>query len=289
MPSLANHQSNSFVKLLLIGDAKSGKTGSLVSLVAAGYKLRILDLDNLLDTLKQYVMKECPTNAQNVEYRTIRDQRVAGNLGAVIKGQPKAFIDAIKMLDSWKYKTDDGSEIDLGRPSDWGPDCILVIDSLSRLCDAAYDWQDALTPAGRSGEKDGRAVYGNAQDAIENLLSMLTGPAMETNVIVIAHGLYMDLPDGTSKIFPQGVGQKLSPKIPQYFPNVIRYKNASGKRTIQLKSDAMVDLANAAPFAMPDSLAVEDGLAKFFAVLRDPPKQETAKPPKPQSITLKRA
>ena len=32
-----------------------------------------------------------------------------------------------------------------------------------------------------------------------------------TNLIVIAHGTYMDLPDGTTKIFPQGVGQKLSP------------------------------------------------------------------------------
>jgi len=233
-------------------------------------------------------MKECPDLAQNVEYRTIRDVRIAGNLGATIKGQPKAFVDAVKMLDNWKYKDDSGDEINLGRPSDWGPDCVLVIDSLSRLCDAAYDWQDALTPAGRSGEKDGRAVYGNAQDAIINLLSMLTGPAMETNIVVIAHGQYYELPDG-SKIFPQGVGQKLSPKIPQFFPNVVHYTNKSGKRMIQLKSTNVIDLANAAPFAMPDSLAVEDGLAKFFAVLRDPPKQEPAKPTKPASITLKRA
>ncbi len=290
MPSLADHPSNVLVKLLLIGDAKAGKTGSLVSLVRAGYRLRILDLDNLLDTLKQYVMKECPELASHVEYRTIRDKRKAGSLGAVIDGQPKAYVDTVKMLQRWKYTTSDGTEIDLGEPCDWGPDCILVIDSLSRLCAAAYDWQDALTPTGRSGEKDGRAVYGNAQEAIENMLAMLTGPAMETNVLVIAHGLYMDLPDGTSKIFPQGVGQKLSPKIPQYFPNVIRYKNASGKRTIQLKSDAMCDLANAAPFKMPDTLPVETGLADFFAVLRDPPKQESmATQPKPKAVTLKRA
>ena len=44
MPKLSDHQSNDFTKLLLIGDAKSGKTGSLVSLVKAGYKLRILDM-----------------------------------------------------------------------------------------------------------------------------------------------------------------------------------------------------------------------------------------------------
>lgn len=268
MGSINNHQSNSLVKLLLVGDAKSGKTGSLVSLVKAGYKLRILDLDNLLDILKTLVMKECPDLAETVEYRTLRDKRKATAAGAIIEGLPRAFIDALKMLDSWKYKNPDGSETDLGRPSDWGPDCILVIDSLSRLCDAAYDRQDALTPAGKSGEKDGRAVYFNAQTDVEDALSMLSGELFKTNVIVIAHGQYMAQPDGTNKIFPQGVGQKLSPKIPQYFPNVIRYKNVAGKRTVQLRSDSMIDLANSAPFAMPDTLDVETGLAKFFEVLR---------------------
>lgn len=289
MPNLSHHQSNEFVKLLLVGDSKAGKTGSLVSLVRAGYKLRILDLDNLLDPLKYFIMKECPDKVDNVEYRTLRDKRKTGASGVVISGQPKAYIDTIKMLDRWKYTADDESEVDLGIPSEWGSDCILIIDSLSRLCDAAYDWREPLTPVGKSGERDGRAVYGDAQDAIENLLAMLTGPLMQTNVIVIAHGMYMDLPDGTSKIFPQGVGQKLSPKIPQYFPSVIRYKNLNGKRSIQLKSDAMIDLANPAPFAMPDTLDIETGLATFFAVLREPPKQETAEPPKPKSITLKRA
>jgi hypothetical protein len=286
LPNLSNHQSNDFVKLLLVGDAKSGKTGSLVSLVKAGYKLRILDLDNLLDPLKYFVKRECPELIDNVEYRTLRDKRKTGPSGVVISGSPKAYIDTIKMLDHWKYTADDGSEVDLGVPAEWGPDCILVIDSLSRLCDAAYDWREPLTPVGKSGERDGRAVYGDAQDAIENVLALLTGPLMQTNVIVIAHGLYMELPDGTSKIFPQGVGQKLSPKIPQYFPSVIRYKNIGSKKTIQLKSDAMIDLANPAPFAMPETLGIETGLAQFFAVLRDPPTAPTAI--KPKSITLKR-
>lgn len=284
MPSLANHQSNNIVKLLLVGDAKSGKTGSLVSLVKAGYRLRILDLDNLLDILKTLVLKECPDNAEAVEYRTLRDKRKATAAGSIIEGPPRAFIEAIKMLDAWKYTGPDGVVTDLGRPSDWGPDCVLVVDSLSRLCDAAYDWQEAITPAGRSGEKDGRAIYGNAQDAIENTLAMLTSPLFDTNLIVIAHGQYMEFDDATKKIYPQGVGQKLSPKIPQYFPNVIRFKNVQGKRTIQLKSDAVIDLANSAPFAMPDTLDVETGLAKFFEILRGKPATGPAEPKKVASI-----
>ncbi len=116
---------------------------------------------------------------------------------------------------------------------------------------------------------------------------MLCSHDMKTNVIVIAHGVYMENGEGGTKIFPQGVGQKLSPKIPQYFPSVIYYTNKGGKRTIQLKSTAMIDLANPAPFAMPETLAVETGLAEFFAVLRKPPQQEPATT-KPKSLKLQR-
>lgn len=289
MPSLANHQSNDFVKLLLLGDAKSGKTGSLVSLVKAGYKLRILDFDNLLDVLKYYIERECPENMINVEYRSLRDKMKAGAVGASIDGAPKAWINGIKMLDNWKY-TEDGVETDLGKPAEWGSNTILVIDSLSRLCDAAYDFHESIIPvSSKTGEFDGRAVYGNAQDDVEKILALLTSRSMRTNVILIAHGMYMDLPDGTTKIFPQGVGQKLSPKIPQYFPSYIRYKNQGGKRTIQIKSDAMIDLANPRPFAMKDSYDIADGLAQFFAALREPPKTTIASVPKTVVTPLKRA
>lgn len=274
MPSLAKHQSNDFTKLLLLGDAKSGKTGSLVSLVKAGYKLRILDFDNLLDILKGFILKQCPDKIDNVEFRTLRDKYKAGALGSVIDGKPKAWVDAIKMLDDWKYTDDDGSEINFGKPSLWGADTILVIDSLSRLCDAAYDFHESIIPRGKSGDYDGRAVYGNAQDDVEKVLAMLTGKNFGTNLIVIAHGIYVDNPDGTTKIFPQGVGQKLSPKIPQYFPNYIRYKNKNGKRTIQVTSDQMIDLANTRPDKLDKELSIETGLAEFFAAL----KGQSAKP-----------
>lgn len=265
MPSLADHQSNEYVKLLLLGDAKSGKTGSLVSLVEAGYKLRILDLDNLLDFFVKLVKDKCPDKINNVEYCTLRDKRKMVASGPIINGAPKAFINTIKMLDLWKY-----DDVDLGKPGTWGPDTILVIDSLSRLCDAAYDWAEQLVTPGKSGEKDLRQAYGNAQDAIENTLAALTSSSFECNVIVICHGQYMDLPDGTTKIFPQGVGQKLSPKIPQYFPNYVRYKNLGGKRTIQLESDAMIDLATTRPggFAAKN-LPTDTGLAEIFKVLRE--------------------
>jgi hypothetical protein len=284
MSSLSKHQSNDFVKLLLLGDAKSGKTGSLVSLVKVGYKLRILDFDNLLDVLKYYILRDCPDKIDNVEYRTLRDRRKSSPVGPIIDGSPKAFMDALKMLDNWKYTDDNGDTIDLGKPSTWGPDCILVLDSLSRLCDAAYDFREPLTPVGQSGQSDARATYGDAQDAVENVLGMLTGKSFKTNVIVICHGLYMDLADGTKKIFPQGVGQKLSPKIPQYFPNYIRYKNVGGNRTISTVSDPNIDLATTRPFAIEKSYPIETGLASIFAALRDSPEEGDQPKPEPKPM-----
>mgnify|MGYP001496439716 CR=1 FL=1 len=49
MTSLADHHASSLVKMLYIGDSGTGKTGSLVSLVDAGYKVHVLDMDNGLD------------------------------------------------------------------------------------------------------------------------------------------------------------------------------------------------------------------------------------------------
>lgn len=288
MPSISEHQSNLYTKLLLLGDAKSGKTTSLESLVNAGYKLRILDMDNLLDGLKDKVMRDCPEMAKNVEYRTLRDKYKTGPLGITIDGTAKAFIDAMKMLDNWKY-----DDIDYGAPKNWGADTILVIDSLSRLCDAAYDYHAAMTKPGKSGEVDGRAIYGAAQDAVEMVLANLTSKSFETNVIVVCHGVYMDLPDGTKKIFPQGVGQKLSPKIPQYFPVYIRYKNVAGKRVIQIESDVMIDLAMPKLGAFAGkTLPIETGLATIFETLRGSPAVKSVPavtaPVKPKSLTLRR-
>lgn len=266
MPSLNNHQSNEFVKLLAIGNSKTGKTGSLASLVKAGYRLRILDLDNLLDILKYILRQQCPALIENVEYRTIRDLYKTGPTGVVVDGKPKAWDAAIRMCDRWKY-----DDVDLGPPAEWGPDCILVIDSLSRLCDAAFNWHEAMMPRSRTGDFDGRAVYRNAQDDVEKFLAALTSPAMRTNLIVVAHITFQTQINGAIMGFPQGVGQKLSPKIPTYFPSVVLYSNHNGKRMLQTNSAPLMDLANPRPFQMQPTYPIETGLADFFAVLRPAP------------------
>jgi AAA domain len=281
MPSLADHQSNEYVKALVTGDSGSGKTGSLASLARAGYKLRILDFDNGLDVLKQYILKDCPEAIGNIEYRTLRDKRKATETGLQVS-EAKAYINALKMLDKWSYSYG-GQKVDLGTPATWGPECILVIDSLTRLCDAAFDYYEPLVPKGKSGEKDNRSVYYNAQQGIAELLALITGEDFRTNVIVMAHIRYVERQDGVTKGYPRAVGSALSPDIPTYFNSVIQAEtDASGKRKYHTIATAMCDLKNPRPFAMASTYPIGEGLASFFEVLLNQGRVD--KKPKPEPV-----
>lgn len=264
MATLDQHQSSQFTKLLLIGDSGSGKTGSLASLVKAGYKLRILDMDNGLDSLRLYCKRDCPDKLSNVEFRTIRDKLKSSPIGPVIDGQPTAFVEALKMLDEWKYEG-----TNLGKPNTWGSDCIVVIDSLTLLSESALRWAELIVPRGQGGKFDGRAVFFEAQKAIRSFLSLLTSESFRVNVIVIAHIRYSDMPDGTKKGFPTSVGEALNPEIPRYFNSTVKFETKpDGKRTIKTVATALMDLKNPAPFAIAPELPIETGLADFFAKVR---------------------
>lgn len=264
MPNLTKHQSSEFTKLLLMGDSKSGKTGAMASLVTIGnYKLRVLDYDNGLDILAQVIRQTDAAKLTNVDYRTLRDPMVATPLGPIVQGTPKAFVDGLKMLDRWKY-----DDVDLGVPATWGPDTILVLDSLTFMGDAAYNFREPLVPKSKDGKFDGRAVYGDAQDALEKVIALLTSDNFKCNVIVISHVKYQDRPDGTKKGYPTAIGSALSPEIPRYFNSVALAQTVAGTRTIQTVPTAMIDLANPASFKMAPTLPIETGLATFFSTVR---------------------
>jgi hypothetical protein len=191
------------------------------------------------------------------------------------------------MLDRWKYTADDGGEIDLGSPGEWGPRCILVIDTLTFLSDSAYDYREALARGAAGNKYDKRAVYKDAQDAIEGILAGTTSPNFRTNVIVNSHIKYIDNADGTRKGFPTSVGSALSPIIPRYFNTVaLCATKGGGRRIIKTISTAEIDLKNPKPFDVAAEYDISEGLGKIFEALRA---GEPVKPaPRPESITLRR-
>lgn len=261
MPSLSDHHSSSTVKFLFIGDSSTGKTGALTSLVKAGYKLRILDMDNGLDSLVQFVKHECPDKLASVNYETVpMDVVTMGVDGREKINNPKALVAATNALNKWN----DGTV-----PAEWdAKDTIFVLDSLTFLGKAAYAWAVGMNPT----TKDPRQWYGAAQKAVEHIVSKVCSGVFKPNVILISHINYMERDDGTTKGYASAIGKALGPTLATYFNTLILAESSgSGKnvnRRIKTVPTNMIDLKNPAPFKVEKELPLETGLATLFEQLK---------------------
>lgn len=248
-----------FAKLLYIGASGTGKTGSLVSLVKAGYNLRILDMDNGLDSLVAYIQRECPERMSSVDALSFRDKFRSDPIkGVTVDGAPKAYTNAVKALNKW----DDGST-----PSDWGPSTVFVLDTLTSFSRAAFHWAQGMNPDA----KDGRQWYGAAQESVKRVIELLTSSEFRCHVLVISHIDLIENSDGTTKGFPSSIGKALGPQISKFFNTLIlaesRGSGENVKRTIQTVPTSLVDLKNPKPFDIPKALPLETGLATIFEKL----------------------
>lgn len=258
MPTLDEHQSSQFVKLLYIGNSGSGKTGSLVSLLP-DYDLNIIDMDNGLDALRNLAIAQCPDRMKAVSFETVRDKYRATPTGPQVIAPAKAFVRANNLLDKW---------LDGSKPEEWGPNKILVIDSLTYLGRAAFNWAVSMNPS----SKDPRQWYKGAQDAVQGIIDTLTSDVFKTNVIVISHIDYGKDATGIDKGFVSSVGKALGPKLPAAF-NTLILASTSGsgkfiKRKIQTMPTALLDLKNPAPLKIDAEFPLETGLADLFRKLK---------------------
>ena len=95
MPTLENYKAEKPIKMLVMGDTGTGKTGALASLANTGYKLHILDYDNGLDILSTKVK---PEFLKNIEYETLTEKKVARGGQVLIQGTPKSFAKGLQLL-----------------------------------------------------------------------------------------------------------------------------------------------------------------------------------------------
>ena len=252
MPTLDNHQSDSFTKLIYIGDSSTGKTGSLVSLLQAGYKFKILDMDNGLETLKTYA-RMANADLSLVEFETFRDKYRSTPAGPMIKGAPKAFTDALAKMTEW-------SEVEDER-------CIFVLDSLSAYGRSAYAWAKGMNPTA----KDPRQWYHTAQQAVEDTLALITGESFRMNAIIISHVNYKEVTEGVQKGYANAIGTALGPVIPRYFNTLILAESiGSGrntKRRIKTLPTGIIDLKIPSP-QVEAEYPLETGLASIFELLK---------------------
>jgi len=263
MPSLSSHQSTQTTKMLLIGDSGAGKTGSLASLVRAGFNLRIADLDNGLDVLQNVLGRD----AERVIYQTLTDPMRNIN-GKLVPRAATVWQRLMKLLDGWKTETED-----LGAISTWGSSDVLAIDSLTFVCNAAMNF--VLSMNARLGQQPHQSDWYQAQQLVESLLQMLYDENIKCNVVVNCHITYIGEDNGPQHGYPASLGKALSPKIGRYFNSILMAKTTgigqNERHKLLTRSTSMIELKNTAPLQVKAEYPIETGLADYFAAIRQPP------------------
>lgn len=289
MANAATLAQNDPVRMMLVGYPGGGKTGAIASVANLGYKLRILDFEGNLKPLFMYTK---PEFLQNIDVLYFEDKMRNGPHGLEPLGKPKAFASALDAMDEWKsIDPTTGEEISLGKSKEWGPDTVVVLDSLTSMGEAAMNL--ARNRLNKTRINTTQQVWGLAQTDQDLFIDQLTSKNNGFHVIVLAHLKTIspkDVQKGDSdltveikqkladivptKLFPSALGQALPPTIGGHFPIILeaRREVKQGKIVRVISQDTGLELdtklpINLADYDMKGTLPIGTALADIFKVL----------------------
>ena len=284
------------IKLINIGDTGSGKTGALASLAAAGYKLRIADLDNgveaLINMLTDPKSPYPKHSIKNLRWKTFTEpMHILG--GNIVPKAATVWNRTVEMMMNWKgdrYADEHGvthespPEDKLGSISSWGEDCVFVLDTLSTLGTAASNFN--LMMNGNLGKKrtsmESMRDIGAAQEQLDKFLQLVFDESIRCNVILNTHVVFAKEDgsniepgyEGTRYAFPAAIGKAMSTKMGKYFNHMLMTRKEGTAQKIYTRGLPNVGLKSGAPLKVELSYDIKDGLAKYFAAIQGPLKKE---------------
>lgn len=276
---------NQTVRGMIVGYPGSGKTGALASLVNAGFKLRILDYDGNLEPLLLY--SDPDLFDANVDIMQFEDRMRNGPQFMEPIGIPQAFNNGLKAMTEWKYPNPDGTETSLGSSKDWGPDTIVVLDSLTKMGDAAM--RRAQKMMNKNPLNTTQQVWGLAMADQLAFIELLTSTSNRFHVLVLAHLKMIgpkEIGKGESdankeikekvadliptKFFPRALGYELPQSIGGEFPTLLEatteYTGSKVKRIFRTVPRSDLDVKVPAA-KLPPTLELSTGLLQVFEAI----------------------
>jgi hypothetical protein len=261
------------LRILLVGDSGTGKTGSLLPLLQAGYDIHLADFDSGADFLRL----RAPGLKGALRVKTFTDKftRIGDSLTC---REPMAVSQFYKALERWDEH---------GAISKWPPTTIFVLDSLSFFSRAeAYRYQKLNNKLGKEIEA---REYGPIQQSVMRFLDTLLTDDIKASIIINTHLDYREVREGTLlnvgmmergtgpeqvrpsetdlKALPLAFGAKLGGQIGRYFNFMLQTKTRvigkSVKRYFLTQPDGIVDAKCPIP-DIPRELDFEPGLATLF-------------------------
>lgn len=273
------------VRAMIVGFPGAGKTGAIAALANDGYKIRVIDFDGNYLPLLKFTKPEFLKNIDIVSF----EDKLKQTARFIETDQANAFSDALKMMDHWTYKDDDGTVVDLGHSKDWGCDTVVVLDSLTMMGKASM--RRAAKLNNKTVDSITDRVWGIAMAEQEAFIERLTSERNRHHVLVLAHLRMIgpkDIRKGDSQIaekikeeiadliasryFPSALGQQLPPLIGGHFPTLLvaeqQVKMNQVKRVISARSRPELDLK--VPMTLEADLPIATGLSTIFKELAPP-------------------
>lgn len=240
MAKFSDHPTINRLKLLLVGDPGAGKTGSLAMLANAGYKVRIIDIDNNLAIMKNYLTD---VGEANVDYVSLPAKDAT------------SWNKAIALFDKW----DDGSD-----PKTWDSSHVLVVDSATFLNELLFNSLAAKKNINVE-DADGSALRGVYQSQIkyfETLVAKLCSDKYKCHLILTAHLRWIGGEDKPLKCYPSFLGAKLPDTVSRYMNNVWLAEKKGKVPQFQTQATPVMTLKCSAPaLVLPQE---EFDLGKLF-------------------------
>lgn len=221
--NLNDYNQHTRTKAIVYGPPKTGKT-ALVGKLASHFKLHWLDLENGIKTLLNPAMLD-PKFRANVNVINIPDHKLypvaIDTVREIMRGGAKKIcVNHGKINCPICTKAVDArwSEINL---SAFGPDDILVIDSLTQLSNSAMN-KSVLKEISKPGGEEYKATfhdYATQGALLDQVLSMIQ--VLDLNIVVISHEVESEMTDGKDKIVPMAGTRNFSKLSAKYFDSVI--------------------------------------------------------------------
>lgn len=276
------------VSMLAVGYPGSGKTGMIAALLNAGYKVRMLDFEGNVDPILEYTD---PKFLKNFDAVLLEDEMRMGAQHMEPVGIPTAFNRALQLMNEWKYKDATGKEINLGKSAEWGPDTVVLVDSMTGLGEACM--RRAMKMMNVTGGQASIAVYNAAVADQTEFIKTVNKKGRRHHVIFLAH-LAMIGPENPmssksedqdvkelkmqialekaelipTRLYPKAVTKSMSTSIHKEFPvmvEVVRKAIAGNKTKRVIRTTSGTELDTKFPAKNSEAeYPIDTGLATIF-------------------------
>lgn len=228
-------------KMLNYAEAGMGKTYAIMTLLAAGQKVRFLAAEsNAISGIQvarrdydlKVAAKKMPAILEdqfammipNRPKKTLadlvasQDKFVKVSLDTQMKSvdvQRNKYTRYLEVLKSTVNFVDSETQKNYGSVDDWGPDTTFVVDSLTIICEAIM----SSTVGGKFAIS--QPEWGVMQKILVEFLRQLTED-LNCNLVILGHPTKeIDPVLGVQRIYPANLGQALNNLLPSFFTEVV--------------------------------------------------------------------